>query len=327
MSAMATQAARIAAHVVERRDLQGNTALLVLAAPDGQALPPAAPGAHVDVFLPGGLVRQYSLCAPAQEGRAYTLGVLREPASRGGSAWLWDNALPGTNLEVGLPRNLFPLQLEGPRGRHVLLAGGIGITPLAAMARALHDAGHAFELHYSCRSRKVAAFAETLIGAPFAANVHLHFDDEPACSLDLARVLQVRDPHDHVYVCGPAGFMAAAESAAAGAGWPAGHVHKEFFAPAAPVQTDSAAFEVELRQSGQVLLVPPDRSIANVLLDHGVPVLLSCEQGICGTCSTLVVDGEPDHRDSYLTADERARNDTILICCSRAKSKRIVLDL
>lgn len=314
----------IEVRVMARHDLPGGVARLVLASKDS-TLPAAAAGAHVDVHLPNGLVRQYSLCGRPWDTDAYELAVLREPASRGGSAWLWDHARVGTTLALGAPRNLFALVGEAPGA--LLLGGGIGITPILAMAQELHRKGTPFRLHYRCRSRAVAAFSEELAAAPFAASVALHFDDEPGDLADLAAVFAHGDRQHHVYVCGPAGFMAAAETAALQAGWAPTHLHHEFFSPAEVDEDANDTFEVQLSSSGRVFHIPANRSIASVLIDEGLPVLLSCEQGICGTCSTLVVDGIPDHRDSYLTDEEHARNDTVLICCSRARSPRLVLDL
>lgn len=315
----------IAVRVTARQDLPGGVAHLVLAGEGTTTLPAATAGAHVDVHMPNGLVRQYSLCGQPGDTGTYQLAVLREPASRGGSAWVWEHAQVGVTLQLGVPRNLFALDATAPGA--LLIAGGIGITPIIAMARELHQAGRPFRLHYRCRSRAAAAFMHELASAPFADSVALHFDDEPADLSDLAAVFAQADRQHHVYVCGPAGFMAATEAAALAAGWPPAQLHQEFFSPVAVADGANAAFEVQLASSGRVLCIPADRSIASVLLDEGVPVLLSCEQGICGTCSTLVVEGIPDHRDSYLTDEEHARNDTVLICCSRSRSPRLVLDL
>lgn len=320
MSATATMAVRVTA----RHDLPGGVARLVLAS-DCIPLPVAAAGAHVDVHLPNGFVRQYSLCGRPGDTDAYQLAVLREPTSRGGSAWLWEHARVGTTLALGAPRNLFPLDGDAPGA--LLLAGGIGITPILAMAHELHRTGKPFRLHYRCRSRAAAAFSDELAAAPFAASVALHFDDEPGDLAELAAVFAQGDRQHHIYICGPAGFMAAAETTALQAGWAPTHLHQEFFSPAEADPDGNKPFEVQLASSGRVFVIPADRSIASVLMDEGVPVLLSCEQGICGTCSTLIVDGIPDHRDSYLTDEEHARNDTVLICCSRARSPRLVLDL
>ncbi|MCW5652189.1 PDR/VanB family oxidoreductase [Hydrogenophaga sp.] len=317
---------RLSLRVVRREPLAGRIVALTLASADGNALPPFEAGAHIDVLTPSGHTRQYSLCnAPDTATQVYRIAVQEEAESRGGSRAMCRDVREGDLLEVGAPRNLFPLA-PGTR-RAILLAGGIGITPLLAMAHALHQAGIDFVLHHACRSRPAGAFVEELLAASFAERVRLHFDDEgPA--LDLAGVLADPCDGDHLYVCGPSGFIQWALDTARQLHWPDGQVHREFFAPAEPaVVAADGAFEVELAVSGKVLQVPADRSIASVLLAHGVPLAMSCEQGVCGTCVTTLLAGEADHRDSYLTDADRERGDTILPCCSRARSARLVLDL
>jgi vanillate O-demethylase ferredoxin subunit len=300
---------------------------LSLVAADGGTLPPFSAGAHIDLHLPGGLVRQYSLCnAPAERGR-YQIAVLREPASRGGSVAVHEQLAEGSTLHISAPRNAFPLA-TGASG-HLLLAGGIGITPLLAMAEALHAGGEAFTLHYTARSTARMAFRERLGQAAYAAAVQLHTDDGPAEQrLDLARVLASPSAGRHLYVCGPQGFIQAVLDTARQQGWPEDQLHCEYFG-AAPVKAtaDAAAFEVQVASTGQVVVVPPGRSITQVLSEAGVFVSTSCEQGVCGTCLTRVLDGVPEHHDQYLTPEEQAANDQCLPCCARASSARLVLDL
>ncbi|WAG76892.1 PDR/VanB family oxidoreductase [Metapseudomonas furukawaii] len=296
---------------------------LELEAADGAPLPAFEAGAHLDLHLPGGLVRQYSLCNAPGETHRYRLAVLLDPASRGGSRAVHEQLRVGQRLTTSAPRNLFALASEGARS--LLFAGGIGITPILAMAQALASRDEDFELHYCMRSRKLAAFVDWLEASPFADRVRLHADDGPA-PLDAPALL--RDAGNaHLYVCGPNGFMEHVLGCARTAGWDESRLHREYFvAPAQPAGEDRA-FEVRLARSGLTLQVPAGRSVAQVLDEAGVCVPLSCEQGICGTCLTGVLDGEPEHRDSFLTDAERARNDQFTPCCSRARSACLVLDL
>lgn len=299
-----------------------------LVAADGGALPAFGAGAHIDVHLPSGLVRQYSLCNAPGETHRYLIGVLREPASRGGSAALHEQVQAGQQLTIGMPRNHFAL--VEPADQSLLLAGGIGITPLLAMAERLSARGEHFALHYAARSRARAAFLGRLATAPYAAQVALHLDDGPADQrLDLPQLLAAPWAGQHLYVCGPKGFIDAVLSEARAQGWPEAQLHWEFFANDAGGARDSdEPFEVALAASGgRVVLVPRGRSIVQALAEAGVEVMTSCEQGVCGTCLTRVVAGVPDHRDAYLTPEEQAANDQMLLCCSRARSARLVLDL
>ena len=299
---------------------------LTLAAVDGSALPAFAAGAHVDVHLPGGLVRQYSLCNDPAETHRYQLGVLRDAASRGGSAAVHDSLQVGQSLTISAPKNHFGLA-HGAR-RHLLLAGGIGITPLLCMAERLANTGADFALHHCTRSLVRTPFVQRIRTSAFANRVHWHHDDgDAAQKIDLAALLGTPHDGEHVYVCGPQGFMDAVLGTARAAGWPADQLHSEAFG-AAPVQHDGdAAFEVQLASSGRVVLVPAGQTVLQALAAAGVEVLSSCEQGVCGTCLTRVLDGQPDHRDQYLTPEEQAACDQFLPCCSRARSPRLVLDL
>lgn len=311
--------------VISRRDLQtDDIVVLDLVAADGSNLPPFEPGAHIDVEIEPGLMRQYSLCGNPTESGSYRLGILKDPKSRGGSAAIHEGFVEGKTVRLGLPRNLFPLDPEAPLS--ILVGGGIGITPMIAMAYALHAEGRAFEVHYCVRARDRAAFMEELSSAPFAHQVHLHFDEDGGpSSFDPSKDLPDPVQGGHVYVCGPTGFMTWLREAALKRGYPAERLHQEFFA--AEVDTAGQSFEVVLAQSGRTVTVPEGKSIVAALAEIGVNVDVSCEQGVCGTCLCDVLEGVPDHRGSFLTDEERAANDQILLCCSRAKSKRLVLDL
>ncbi|WP_051378468.1 PDR/VanB family oxidoreductase [Derxia gummosa] len=340
-----------AVRVARIRDEAAGIRSYELVAPDGAALPGFEAGAHIDVHLPGGLVRQYSLCNPPGETHRYLIGVLRDPASRGGSRALHDEVSEGMTLTVGAPRNLFPLVPQAQRS--LLVAGGIGITPMLAMAETLAARGADFALHYCGRSRERMAFLDRLAEPRFAGRVALHVDDgEAAQKLDLAALLAgsatergateagahalvaadggaapAPDAGAHLYVCGPAGFIEAVLGAARAAGWPESRLHCEFFAAEVAPHAGDRAFEVVLASSGRVVTVPADRTVAQALAEAGVDVMLSCEQGVCGTCLTRVLAGEVDHRDQYLTPEEQAANAEFTPCCSRAKSARLVIDL
>ncbi|GAB0117970.1 PDR/VanB family oxidoreductase [Acidisoma sp. 7E03] len=293
--------------------------------PVAGALLPFTAGAHIDVHLPNGLVRQYSLLNDPGRRETYTIAVLREPASRGGSLAM--HALkPGDRLRISAPRNLFPLVEEATRT--LLLAGGIGITPILAMAWRLHALGRPFTLHACARTAARAPFHDFLRTAPFAQSVSLHFDDGPAEQrFDTASTLADPGEGGHLYVCGPGGFMEHVLSTARAAGWHETQLHREYFTAAAPDAAGDQPFDLEIASTGAVIAVPPGRTALECLLAHGVDVPMSCEQGICGTCLVSVLDGIPEHRDSYMTEEEHAANTQFTPCCSRAKTARLVLDL
>ncbi len=293
---------------------------------DGSPLPPFSAGSHVDVQLPGGLTRQYSLCNDPSESHRYLIGVLRDPASRGGSRSMHDQVAEGQVLQISPPRNHFPLAHGA--SRHLLLAGGIGVTPILCMAERLAHTGADFEMHYSTRSVERSAFRERIAGSTFARRVHFHFDDgDDSQKLPLAALVAAPESGMHLYVCGPKGFMDAVLSAARATGWPETQLHYEFFAGEVASSGADAPFEVQLASSGRMVFVERGKTVVKALLDAGVDVAVSCEQGVCGTCLTRVLEGIPDHRDMYLTPDEQAANDQFTPCCSRAKTPRLVLDL
>ncbi|HZG21678.1 MAG TPA: PDR/VanB family oxidoreductase [Herbaspirillum sp.] len=318
---MTTLQVKVAARREEAEGIIG----LELVAVDGQPLPEFAAGAHIDVYLPGGLLRQYSLCNAPHERHRYQIGVLRDPRSRGGSQAVHDALKVGDLVTISAPRNQFALQ---PAPHSLLLAGGIGVTPILCMAEALAAAGASFEMHYCARSPARQAFRTRIADSGFAARVVHHYDDGDAVQqLDLASLLARTDPATHLYVCGPDGFIAHVVDTARAQGWPEAQVHFEYFG-AAPVDVaGNGSFQVKLASSGEVYTIPPERTVIQVLAEHGVEVPVSCEQGICGTCLTRVLGGQPDHRDQYLTDEERAANDQFTPCCSRAKSALLVLDL
>jgi ferredoxin-NADP reductase len=314
--------------VVRQRQLQGQTvAVLTLEATDGAALPAFSAGAHVDVHLPGGLIRPYSLCGDPADTRAYRLGILKEPSSRGGSVAVHASLQEGSRLSISPPRNHFPLDETATHS--MLIGGGIGITPMLAMAWRLHALGASFALHYCARHQAGAAFLDELAQAPWADRVTLHFDAADASTqLQPAEIARRAPAGSHLYVCGPAGFMDWVMTEATAAGLEPAQIHREYFTP--PLETTSTAdadFEVEARRSGKTVRVLRGETLRTALQRIGISVPVSCEQGVCGTCACTVLAGEPDHRDAYLTDEERAANDQIMACCSRARSARLVLDL
>ncbi|VVN33291.1 Carnitine monooxygenase reductase subunit [Pseudomonas fluorescens] len=297
-----------------------------LTAADGTELPAFTAGSHVDVQVAQGVVRQYSLCNSPHERGRYLIAVLNEPASRGGSSGMHADVQEGTRLTIGSPRNLFDLDLGGDR--YVLFAGGIGITPILAMAHSLVAAGKAFELHYCGRSLERLAFLGLLQAAPFTPHVYLHVNEAATGQrLGAVRILSSPSPHDQLYVCGPTGFMSHIQSAAKACGWRDGQIHREDFAAQVQVLEGDRRFEIELSRSGRIIEIPAQKTVLEVLLEHDVEIESSCEQGICGTCITRVLAGEPEHRDQYMSAAEHARNDCFAPCCSRSRSSRLVLDL
>ncbi len=311
---------------VLRKQAEAEGIASLLLAPLSGDLPPHAAGAHIDVHLPNGLVRQYSLCnGPGDEGH-YRIAVLRDAASRGGSQAVHEQVHEGDELQISAPRNHFPLAEGAPH--HLLMAGGIGITPLLAMAESLTLQGADFDLHYASRTRSRTAFLNRIAASPYTHRVHLHLDDGPAEQrLDIAALLQTAPQGTHLYVCGPQGYMDAVLGTARGLGWPEDRLHFEFFGAAPVASANDGSFEVELAQSGRVIPIAAEQTTLQALLDAGVDIPMSCEQGVCGTCLTRVISGTPDHRDHYLTPDEQAANDQFLPCCSRSRSARLVLDL
>lgn len=314
---------RVARRTLEAQDICG----LELVAVDGSPLPAFSAGSHVDVHLPGGIVRQYSLCNDPAEAHRYLIAVLRDPASRGGSAAVHDLVKEGDVLTISTPKNHFALAHQAIR--HLLLAGGIGVTPILCMAERLAVMGATFSMHYATRSPSRTAFAERIRSSAFSDRVSFHFDDgAPEQKLDLSSVLAVHDAGTHLYVCGPKGFMEAVLSTARAQGWADEQLHWEFFAGAdSSPRASDGSFEVQIASSGRVVVVPPDQTVTKALSAVGVEIMVSCEQGVCGTCLTRVLEGQIDHRDSYLTPEEQTAHDQFTPCCSRAKSARLVLDL
>lgn len=311
--------------VLSRNDEAQGICSFELAAAEGGLLPAFSAGAHIDLHLPNGLVRQYSLCNPPKQRHVYQIGVLNSPDSRGGSQFVHAQLQPGSRLHISAPRNLF--ELDPGATRTLLFAGGIGITPLLCMAEHLAASGAPFELHYSARSRDRAAFLGRLLDAPFRNQVHLHFGEEPATHLHAEHLLASPAPGLHLYVCGPGGFMDHILGTASRLGWSTTSVHREYF-NALPLDTGGdTAFTIKVASTGQLIEVPADQSALQVLHAQGFDIPISCEQGVCGTCLTWVLAGVPEHRDLYLTEQEQACNTQFTPCCSRSKTPVLVLDI
>lgn len=307
-----------------------DTVCLELSPINTDKLPDFEPGAHVDLYLPSGLIRQFSLLNDKNQTTSYLIAVLREEQSRGGSVAIHDNINIGDNLQISYPRNHFGL---APAKKSLLFAGGIGITPILCMLRYLQTNNSDFQLHYSCRTRARAAFADQLKDLLDTQQAYLHLDDEPDTHFDFLTVLKAESDksNTHIYTCGPSAYIDAIRNHALTAGYPTENFHFEHFsldeADKPAITDEDFAFQVELASTGEIFDIPADESITSALDRQGVYIPVSCEEGICGTCLTGVVSGRPDHRDTYLTDEEHAQNDQFTPCCSRTYDKKIVIDL
>lgn len=295
-----------------------------LRAADGQDLPAFEAGAHIDVHLPNGMVRSYSLLNDSRERHRYVLGVLKDANSRGGSKAVHEQLRIGMRLDISAPRNHFALDESAEHT--VLLAGGIGVTPILCMAQRLHALGKPFEVLYFARTRQSAAFVDALqaLGCP----LHLHFDDAQGGPPDMKALLAARQlPNTHYYACGPAPMLDAFESHCQTLGYTNAHIER-FAAVAVAAASDAKqSYSVELKRSGKVIDITPGMSLLAALQAANAKVMTSCEEGICGSCETRVLEGIPDHRDSVLSPDEQASHKTMMVCVSGCKSDRLVLDL
>lgn len=308
------------ARVVQMRQEARTIVSLELQPCDGISLPAYEPGAHIDLHLGDGIRRSYSLIRPYERGGRYALAVHTDEASRGGSRYVHQVLRVGDEISISAPKNNFPLDMTADKS--VLIAGGIGITPILCMAAALERAGKDWSVHYAARGREMAAFVAELKRLDPGGRVHLHFDDE-GTRMDIGGIMARHEGADF-YCCGPLPMLGAFEAAASAL--PKGKAHIEYFAPAEAAARDGG-FEIELRKSGKTFEVPSGSSILEVLLTNKVNVPFSCSEGVCGTCETRVLEGIPDHRDAFLTEEERVEGRTMMVCCSGAKSDRLVLDL
>ncbi|MCY1261857.1 Phenoxybenzoate dioxygenase subunit beta [compost metagenome] len=290
--------------------------------PSGGELPAYTAGAHIELHLPNGLVRQYSLCGDARQRDCYRVGVGLAPASRGGSRYIHQSLRVADLIRVTPPRNNFPLFEDA--AEFVFFAGGIGITPILSMIQWCEANGRPWRLFYLVRNRERAAFLEQL--ESYGDRVTLHADEEAGALFDVAAAVASLPGRAHLYTCGPTPLMLAVEEAAKS--FPAGQVHFEWFAPRQVEKTRAdGAFTLKLARSGKCLEVPADRSILQVLEANGVRVESSCREGTCASCETRVLSGTPDHRDSVLSEAEKRCNNTMMVCVSRALSGTLELDL
>lgn len=310
--------------VVKNRHVEGgNIAVMEFESATSATLPKVEAGAHIDVHLPNGMVRQYSLCQnPNNEGK-FRLGILRDPESRGGSVSAFDEIKDGMQIQVSEPKNLFPLL----KAKHsVLIGGGIGITPLITMAYQLAHEGASFELHYCGASPEKCAFVDEIKNGELAQYTTFHFKSEGASHRAFFEsAIKDIDLESHIYTCGPVGFMDWVINLATTHDFPEQQIHKEYF----QVETDTSGdlFEVVAERSGKIIMVEAGETVLQALAKEGIDIEMSCEQGVCGTCMCDVIEGEPDHRDVYFTDEEKASNEQILVCCSRSKTPRLVLDI
>jgi tetrachlorobenzoquinone reductase len=292
--------------------------------PDGLALPTFTAGAHIEILMKEGLERSYSLVNPQHETDRYVVAVAKDPQGRGGSYFMCETLRPGDELQITEPSNSFAL--DETAEETVLIAGGIGITPIWSMLQRLRQIGRSRKLFYVARTRERTAFlAELLALQPdFPDQIQILFDQEPnAVGLDIAGIIREQSAGTHFYCCGPVGLLSDFEAATSE--FDPATVHLERFSSGQAVA--AGGFEVALARSRRSFVIPVDKTILEVLLSEGVEVSRSCMEGVCGTCETPVLEGIPDHRDSVLSRREREANKTMMICCSGSKTSRLVLDL
>ena len=288
-------------------------------------LPEFTAGSHIDLQLPNGLIRSYSLANAQGDRHRYLIGVNKDVKSRGGSRFMHETVHAGDVITISHPRNNFLLDETAPHS--VFIAGGIGITPLWSMIQRVEQINGSWELYYATRTRKNAAFLDQLhaLGDDKQARLHLNFDQEPGAKmLDLAKIVADSTADAHLYCCGPVPMLEAFELATATR--KPDTVHVEYFAAKEAADT-SGGFTVELAKSKKTIVVPAGKTILDTLLDMGIDVPYSCQEGVCGTCEVKVLEGIPDHRDLVLTHAEQEANNSMMICCSGAKSDKLVIEL
>lgn len=311
----------ITVRITDIRGIAKNTSLYVLQPLHGE-LPSADAGSHIDLHLPNGMMRQYSLVIKEPTNTQYVVAIKLDERSRGGSSFIHAQFKIGDQIKISAPRNHFSLNETAPYT--IFVAGGIGITPIYSMLHRLRSLNASWELYYACRSQRDAAFFPELAAYPQA---QFHFDEESdGRYLDVQQIFADVVPTTNFYCCGPSPLMTKFEQEARLAKVPDTNIHVEYFTAKEPISL-SGAFKVRLAKSGRVLTVPEGRTVLEVLIEAGIQIEHSCSEGICGTCETKVLAGIPDHRDSVLTPKEREANNTMMVCCSRSKSAELVLDL
>jgi vanillate O-demethylase ferredoxin subunit len=287
-------------------------------------LPPFTAGSHIEILMKDGLERSYSLVNPQQETHRYVVAVARDPHSRGGSEFMCETLRPGHELQITVPSNNFELAEDA--AETVLIAGGIGITPIWSMLQRLQQINRSWRLFYTARTRNRAAFLAELLElqSQYPDRINIVFDQEPnAAGLDLEAIIRSQTPGAHFYCCGPAGLLNAFETATSSLDPATVHLER-FSSEQAPAR---GGYEVTLAKSRRSFLIPVDKTILEVLLSEGIEVSRSCMEGVCGTCETPVLEGVPDHRDQVLSKREREANKVMMICCSGSKTSKLVLDL
>ena len=316
-----TKAALLEATIIAREIVATDIVSLSLRSSNAAPLPIATAGAHIDIHIQDGLVRQYSLTGTMSD--TYQIAVQKEPDSRGGSIAMHEQLQVGTHVKIGEPRNFFPLI---PASSHsMLFSGGIGLTPILSMAWELYSSGRSFEWHLSARSKDRIAFGEAIEQLPFAEKITIRLDNKPDETPDLESTIKQVRLDCHMYVCGPHGYIHYVTELANRARLPGSQLHIEHFG--AEIDVDGEAFEVYAARSNKTIEVSPKETILSALQRAGLDVATSCENGVCGSCLTNVLKGKPDHRDLVLTDAEKAMNNRIAVCCSRSQSKRLELDI
>lgn len=314
------------ARVAAVKDVAEEVKTFELEPAGGSAFPPFEAGAHIDVLLDGGMARSYSLCNDPSEAGRYVIAVRRQKDGEGGSVRMADTVHEGDTLNIRAPRNNFRLCENATSS--VFLAGGIGITPIFAMVLKLEREGADWSLYYASPSRGRTAFREELeaLEAKKPGRVHFHFDEEAEVeTVDISSILSAhRNTGTHFYCCGPTGMLKTFETLTADL--PEDSVHTEHFS-AGQVVDKSGTFEVEFKRLGKVVTIHEGETILDAAIEAGANVAYSCEEGVCGSCETLILEGEPDHRDEVLSHHERQTGKKMMICCSRSKSSRLVLDI
>lgn len=300
---------------------------LKLVALGNELLPRFSAGAHIDIVTPAGMVRQYSLCGKPTVQDHYIVGILRDPKSRGASINIHEKCHEGDTLEISAPRNHFPLH---PSGKSILIAAGIGVTPILSMSEELQSSNRDFELHYFTRSKSSAAFLPRINASPYSHLSHCYFDNEtPEHRPRLAEILNSPRKDSHVYICGPSGFIDFVRSVAKEYAWQETNIHIEHFSNQVTNSgsQNDGSFDVRIASSGKVFTIPKDQSITQILANNGISIPVSCQEGVCGTCITPILSGKPEHRDAYFSEEEKTEGKLIMPCCSRALSDELVLDL
>lgn len=295
-----------------------------LVAKDGTSLPSFTAGAHIDIYLKSGLVRQYSICNNPNEAIFYKLAILKDINSRGGSIEIHETLKNGDILEISSPRNLF--ELDSKAKKHLLFGAGIGVTPILSMAEHLADINECFQMHYSAKTEENAAFVDEIKASRLNAFTKFYFSDKNN-RLNIQKELESMNKDTHIYICGSNRYIDSIIEVYKNLKLPESQLHREFFSSSVVDKDKDIEFEVELKSSGKVYIIPSNQSIFEVLDDNGIELAVSCESGVCGSCVTKVISGTPEHRDQFLLDSEKKENKIMTPCCSRAKSKKLVLDL